>query len=423
MVSSQPAPAASAPGAEKSTVPTEDELAAFAEQLRRLGPKEGARDLNRHGPATAAQLLQRCPAPLALDIIDQLDESRRLSIHDELSADTRAQWKVNAGYGKNQLGRLMELPAAVHRFDTTVAQAIAHLREEVKKRFVTYLYVTDDAGHLLGLVVMREMLLSKPEDRLGDIMLKDPFTFDADTSVEDAMRVAASKQFPVYPVCNDEGQLAGLVRGADLFEQNMASVIVQAGAMVGVEKEERVTTTWRRSLKMRHPWLQLNLLTAVMAGAVVGMFEETINQVVVLAAFLPVLAGQSGNTGCQALAVTLRGMTLGDLAQRKTLAIVTKEALVGALNGAIIGVIAAVLMFFYARSSSPDTNAYMLSFVVWMAMTGSCIASGVTGTLVPIALKKMGADPATASSIFLTTATDVISMGLLLGLASTLIIG
>jgi magnesium transporter len=406
--------------------PAEEAAAAALEQLvarlRASGASDGARLLATHADGIAAAAVERMSPPQALALLDELDEPRREAVRAAASPAKREQWTLNARYGEDTLGRLMELPAAVHTADTTVAQAVEHLREAVKTRFITYLYVVDRAGRLLGLVVMREMLLAHADDRLGDFMLKDPFAFRPETLVADAMKEAAAKQFPVYPVCDGDGRLLGLVRGQDLFEQNLFSIVVQAGSMVGVEKEERVTTTWQRSLRMRHPWLELNLLTAVVAGVVVGMFEETINRVVVLAAFLPILAGQSGNTGCQALAVTLRGMTLGDLAQLRPAAIVAKEALVGALNGAIIGLIAGVLMFVYARASAPETNAPLLGLVVWLAMTGSCIASGVSGTLVPITLRKMGADPATASSIFLTTATDVVSMGLLLGLASWLVL-
>lgn len=186
------------------------------------------------------------------------------------------------------------------------------------------------------------------------------------------------------------------------------------------KKEERLSTPWPRSLKFRHPWLQLNLLTAFVAAAVVGIFQNTIDRIVVLAVFLPVLAGQSGNTGCQALAVALRGMTLGELRPGRETILVLKEALLGLLNGALVGLTAGLGMYFYARSQA-NPNAGMLGAIVFMAMIGSCVISGISGALVPLGLKKLGADPATASSIFLTTATDVASMGIFLGLATWLI--
>jgi magnesium transporter len=190
--------------------------------------------------------------------------------------------------------------------------------------------------------------------------------------------------------------------------------------MVGVEKEERISTPLMRSFKFRHPWLQLNLLTAFLAGGVVAMFQGTIDRLVILAAFLPVLAGQSGNTGCQALAVTLRGLTLGEIKPGDGKSLIVKEGILGALNGAPIGIIAGIAMYLTAAGQH-STHGVMLAIVVFMAMVGACMVSGISGAIVPLALKRFGADPATASSIFLTTATDIVSMGMLLGLATLLI--
>jgi len=194
----------------------------------------------------------------------------------------------------------------------------------------------------------------------------------------------------------------------------------QPGAMVGVEKEERLATPLFRSLRLRHPWLQLNLLTVFAAGGVVLIFHGIIERVVVLAMFLPVLAGQSGNTGYQTLAVTLRGISLGELKSGREKALVLKEALLGLLNGVLVGLAAAIVMYVVADLQRLPT-AFMLSIVVFIAMTGSCIFSGIFGAILPLILKKLGADPAAASSIFLTTATDMVSMGMLLGLATVLV--
>jgi len=188
-----------------------------------------------------------------------------------------------------------------------------------------------------------------------------------------------------------------------------------------VEKEERLATPWPRSLRFRHPWLQLNLLTAFVAGAVVGLFQETVDRIVLLAVFIPVLSGQCSNTGCQALAVTLRGMTLNEVQPGSALRLMGKEAWLGFLNGALTGVVAGIVMYVLAvmqKSDAPLT----LSLITFIAMTASCMISGMAGAGVPLFLKRLGADPATASSIFLTTATDVVSMGAFLGLAAWLVI-
>ena len=267
---------------------------------------------------------------------------------------------------------------------------------------------------------MREMLLGDRSQRLEEIMLRAPFFLTPDMKLTEAMRAVLNRHYPVYPVCEADGRLIGLVRGQTMFEVQAIEISAQAGSMVGVEKEERLSTPWPRSLKFRHPWLQLNLLTAFVAAAVVGIFQDTIDEIVVLAVFLPVLAGQSGNTGCQALAVALRGLTLGELKPGKERALVLKESLLGLLNGTLVGVTAGLGMYVVATLQK-NPSAPVLALIVFLAMIGSCVVSGISGALIPLTLRKLGADPATASSIFLTTATDVASMGLFLGLATLLI--
>ncbi|HEX7454534.1 MAG TPA: response regulator [Gallionella sp.] len=203
-------------------------------------------------------------------------------------------------------------------------------------------------------------------------------------------------------------------------QKRSTELSLQPGTMVGIEKEERITTSWLRSLRLRHPWLQINLLTAFVAAAVVGMFQTTIDRLLILTIFLPVLADQAGNTGSQALALTLRGITLGDLESGKEKSLIIKEALLGLLNGAMVGLVAATGMYAVATFKHLPSAA-MLGFVVFLAMIGSCIISGICGAIVPLILKRFGTDPVTASSIFLTTATNVASMGMLLGLASLLV--
>jgi magnesium transporter len=285
---------------------------------------------------------------------------------------------------------------------------------------VTYLFVVDAGGHLVGIVTMRELLLADRDSMLADIMLTDVFFLTPELQVRDAMKLVLNRHFPVYPVCDADGTLLGEIRGQTMFEEQAFEISAQPGKMVGVDREERLSTPWKRSLLFRHPWLQLNLLTAFLAAAVVGIFQETIDRVVILALFLPVLAGQSGNTGCQALAVALRGLTLGELKPGKEKALVLKEGLLGLLNGGLVGLTAGIGMYVVATLQK-NPSAPVLALIVFMAMIGSCVVSGISGALIPLTLRKLGADPATASSIFLTTATDVASMGLFLGLATLLI--
>lgn len=312
----------------------------------------------------------------------------------------------------------MEDPAAVFPPGLCVQAAVAAVRELVKSRFVTYCYIVDQHRRLLGITTMRDLLLARPEQTLEEIMLRQPFSFRPETGLVDAMKQSLDKHYPSYPVTDDNGRLVGLVWGQKLFEAQAVEISAQAGSMVGVDREERTGTHWWKSFKMRHPWLQLNLVTAFVAAGVVGYFEETIDQVVVLAAFLPVLAGQSGNTGCQALAVALRGMTLGELKKQQERALFLKETILGGLNGLFVGITAGVGMFLYSSLQRTPEPPLLLGLIVCLSMIGACVISGICGVLTPLLLKRVGADPATASSIFLTTSTDVASMGCFLGLAT-----
>ena len=193
-------------------------------------------------------------------------------------------------YPADSIGHLMDKPVGVFSPQTTVNEAIESLRGLVQQHFITYAFITDPDKHLLGVVAMRDLLFRKPSETLGDIMLKNPFALRADTEIVQAMKQVLHQHFPVYPVCDAAGRLVGLVRGHTMFEAQAIELSAQAGSMVGVEKEERLATPWPRSLKFRHPWLQLNLLTAFLAALVVGLFEDTIARVVLLAVFLPVLA-------------------------------------------------------------------------------------------------------------------------------------
>ena len=351
------------------------------------------------------------------DIIPEMADAPRMKLVATGPQSITRQWALNLGYAEESVGRLMEPPTAVFKAHQTVGEVVSRVRDLVKKIFITYCFVIDDDGRLIGIVTMRDLLVSDHASILEDVMLRNAFALRADAPVNEAIKQVILRHFPVYPVVDGEGRLVGLVRGQAMFEEHAFEITAQPGRMVGVDKEERLGTPVLRSLQLRHPWLQLNLLTAFVAAAVVGIFQQTLDQMVILALFLPVLAGQSGNTGCQALAVTLRGLTLGELKAGTERALVAKEARLGAMNGALVGITAGIGMYFVARMQD-NPNALPLAAIVAFAMVGSCLVSGIAGATIPLVLRKLGFDPATASSIFLTTATDVASMGLFLSLAT-----
>lgn len=400
--------------------PTAEARPSLAARLKSQPLREAATALAAETPERALEALAEMNPALATDLLAEIPADAHAALVRAAAPEVSRQWLRNSGYGPGLIGRLMEPAYAVFSPGMSVGEAIEQLRALVRTVFVTYGYVTDGDGKLLGLVTMRDLLLNDNSALLGDVMLKGAFAFRPETPLGDAMRLTLNRHYPVYPVCDEAGMLVGLVRGAAIFEEQAFEITAQPGSMVGVEKEERVATPFVRAFMFRHPWLLLNLLTAFAAGGVVALFQGTVDRLVILATFLPVLAGQSGNTGCQALAVTVRGMTLGDIRKGSGKVLVAKEFLLGLSNGAVTGVLCGVAMYILASMQS-SPHALLLGVAVCLAMMGSCAISGISGALVPLALKRLGADPATASSIIVTTATDVASMGLLLGLAAFLV--
>ena len=396
------------------------ERSQLASQMRALPPTEAAARVARAPPAPAVEALLELNPGTTCAILAEIDKGARRLLTASAPPEVAEQWKRNTQFPDGTIGRLMEAPLSGARPDTTVGEAIAALRPLVRSAFVTYVYVVDAEGRLEGLVTMRDLLFNEPGAPLSEVMLANPFSLAPEMPVTDAMKVTAGRHYPVYPVTDANRVLVGLVRGAALFELEAFEITAQAGAMVGVEREERIATPIRQSFKFRNPWLLINLVTAFAAGGVVAIFQGTLDKLVILATFLPVLAGQSGNTGCQALAVTVRGITLGDIKPGGGKKLVSKEAMLGLANGSVTGFICGLAMYVFALSQD-SPHALMLGFVVLLAMIGSCCISGVSGAVVPLALKRLGADPATASSIVVTTATDIASMGLMLGLAAMLI--
>jgi magnesium transporter len=398
----------------------EPELRELFTKVVERDPREAVKMLEPYPDEFVVKMLELLNPATALNILQHFDPPRRQAILATASPETDQQWMRNQTYPERTIGRLMQPPLAVFRPQTTVAEATEAIRHLASKAIITYGFVTDEEEKLLGVVVMRDLLLAQSNQRLDEIMLANPFYLTPEMPLPEAMRAVLVRHYPVYPVCDQTGRLIGLLRGQMLFEAEAIELSAQPGEMVGVEREERLTTPWLRSLKFRHPWLQINLFCGLLAAVVVGFFQETIDRIIALAVFLPVLIGQAANTGVQALSVSLRGMTLGDLRSGRERMLLIKEMLLGTFNGALTGVTGGIAMFIFA-SIVKSPAAVMLGVVVFLATTISCLISGVAGAMVPLVLKKLGADPAMASSIVVTTFTDVGCLAVFLGLATVLI--
>lgn len=390
------------------------------DELRDLDAEAAAARMSDLPLDSVLELLRALGPGRGFAVLDRMGPQRRAQIAAVAGTTTSEHWISSRSWPEGSVGRLTEAAPVTFRPDARVERVLEHLRPIASRSLITYVYVLDSASHLVGVVTFREMVFADPQQTLEEIMLSKPFALRPETAVIDAMREVVRRHYPVYPVCDEEGHLIGVVRGSVLFEEQTFEISAQAGSMVGVEKDERLSTSWTRSLRLRHPWLQLNLLATFITAAVVSFFQDAINQIVLLAVFLPVISDQCNNTGSQALAVTLRGMTFGDLKPGQGWSLVGKESWLGLLNGSLTGLLGGVAMYALAHGQS-QSNAWALAAITWVAIAGSCAIAGMVGAGVPQILKRLGADPATASSIFLTKATDIVSLAMFLGLAAWLL--
>lgn len=412
-----------APNAGPGSAENQDLTPEIQELFRKLSerePREASKLLLGYPETFVVDMLELLNPSMAVDVLECLPAERQQAVLAAAPAETSRQWMRNESYPEHTIGRLMQPPLAVFRPETTIGDAIEQIRTLTRHTIITYGFVTDDSEKLLGVIVMRDMMLGRREQQVGEIMLTNPFYLHPEMTLTEAMNAVLARHYPVYPVCGAGGELIGLLRGQMLFEAQAVELSAQAGSMVGVEKQERLTTPWRRSLRFRHPWLQVNLISGFIAAGVVGYFQNTIDRILVLAVFVPVLIGQSSNTGVQTLSVALRGMTLGELHSGRSRLLVAKETWLGFVNGLLTGVTGGVGMFVFAKFQG-NPQALRLALVVFLAVTGSCLLSGIAGALVPLVMRKCGADPVTASSIVLTTITDVASLAVFLGLATLMV--
>jgi len=295
----------------------------------------------------------------------------------------------------------------------TVGEAITELQINRDVEMVFYLYVVDERSHLVGVVSLRRLLLVSPETPLKRIMTGDLISARVDMDQEEVARQVAAYNLLAIPVVDEENKLVGIITVDDVIDVIKDEATEDIYRLAGVAGDERAFTPAGESLRKRLPWLGINLVTAFMATLVVALFEGTIGLFPVLAVFMPVVAGMGGNAGMQTLTVIVRGLALGELTWSNSRKALMKEAAVGIGNGIVLGVVAALVVWAIRGN-------LMLGAVLGMAMIINMFVAATAGTLVPLGLRAANVDPALASSVFITTMTDMIGFFSFLGLATVL---
>ncbi|MBI1187568.1 MAG: magnesium transporter [Alphaproteobacteria bacterium] len=385
---------------------------ALAPMWRRMLPQTAARLLRALPDPLADDLLAELPPPDAVRVLGHLNAKQREARLARLPGAVSRELERLLAYPEETAGRVMDPSVPAFRRDATVGETLTQLREEGMKT-ARSLFLVDAQQRLTGKAALADVALASPDSPLASI--ERPITasvrpIDPTEVVADASKAGGNLDLPVVDL---DGVLLGVVTHDDLARTLEADSSLDIQTMVGASREERALSSPLFAVRKRMPWLQINLLTAFLAAAVVGLFENTIAQVTALAVLLPVVAGQSGNAGAQALAITMRGLALREVSLRQWGRVMRKEVLAGLLNGFAIAVTCGAGVYLWSQSLG-------LVAVIALSMVLAMVAAGFAGAVIPMLLTRFGQDPATSSSIILTTVTDVAGFFSFLGIATLL---
>lgn len=381
-------------------VPVWDHLASDVEEavFTELSEARATALLTELEPARSAALLNR---------LDVNDRDRHLGrLNPQVEKEIRALMQ----YEPDSAGQLMDPSVLAFRGELTAHEALARLRQ-TRRRGLREIYLVDEDGRLDGRVDIQDLALADPDEALARIKRKIADAVQVTAPREEVVEKIQQEAVTDLPVINFDGHLVGVIRQATLASAVQQETTLDIQTMVGASRDERALSPATFSVAKRLPWLQINLLTAFLAATVVGLFEDTIAKFTALAVLLPVVAGQSGNAGAQALAVTMRGLVLREISLRHWPRVVFKEVNVGLMNGLAVAATTALGVYVWSKSIG-------LVLVIAASMVISMVVAGLAGALVPIMLQRFGQDPAQSSSIILTTVTDVVGFFSFLGIAT-----
>ena len=385
------------------------------EGLSELGPEAGARLLVDRSADEIVKLLQDLPSDDAAALIDYLPEELAAAVLEQMQ-------KRPAGgdvgelleYEEQTAGRIMNPKVFALSEDMTAGEAITALQGSRDVEVVFYLYVIDSRRHLVGVVSLRRLILVSPPTPLKRIMTTDLISVRVDTDQEEVARLVASYNLLAIPVVDEENKLVGVITVDDVIDVIKDEATEDVYRLAGLTGDDRVFSRPTESLRKRLPWLIVNLATAFLAASVVALFQNTISVVTALAVFMPVVAGMGGNAATQTLTVIVRGIALGELTWSNSRKALFKETLVGLGNGLACGLVGAAVVVLFKGD-------YWLGGILGMAMVINMFIAATAGTLIPLALRAMKIDPALASSVFITTLTDVFGFLSFLGLGTLFI--
>ncbi|MCP5467703.1 MAG: magnesium transporter [Deltaproteobacteria bacterium] len=348
----------------------------------------------------------------ATDILEELPEAEVKEILDAMPQEESAPMRQLLNYEEDSAGGLMQTELVAVSPETKLFEAAEKVRKDSKKvTNVGNLYVVSAEGTLKGVVPIQALVLEDPEKSVSEVMKTDYFFVDVNQDQEKVAEIFRKYDLISLPVVDQQHKLLGRIMIDDIVDVIQEEASEDIYRLAGVDIEEHVADSAFRSIRLRFPWLLFNLGTAIMASLVVSLFETTIQQVVLLAVFMPIVAGMGGNAGTQSLAVITRSLALGELNFSNAKRALIKESLSGLLNGIFMGLIMGGITYLWTKNS-------VLALVLGLAMVANMLIATFTGTAIPLLLRWIKVDPALASGVIVTTFTDMVGFFAFLGLAT-----
>ncbi len=348
-----------------------------------------------------AAILEQLPHSKATDIIGELPPERQQGILETLPAHTASPLRNLLQYPDDTAGGIMSDQYIALNANGTIADALNQLRQNQQAmKEITYLYVTDNRSKLIGVASFRDLVLRPQNEPIQNITNTRVTRLNLTDDQEEIARQFERYHFLGLPVVDAEERLVGVVNANQAIQIAREEATEDMQLMVGVSGEEHTLTPWHKAVGKRLPWLYVNLATAFAAAAVVSAYESTIAQWTVLAVFLPIIAGQGGNAGMQTLTIIIRDLALGELNLGDGRRAILKELSLGLVNGIAIGAAVGIAGFLWKGDAT-------LGFIIGIAMILNQLTAALAGVMIPLTLKWLRIDPALASSIFLTTLTDI----------------
>lgn len=385
----------------------------LAEVLERMDEEEMVEVSQHLETDELASVLDVVEPDVAADLLGELDPEEASLVLEQMTSSDAIETLM--AYPPETAGGIMNVAPPALRRTMTIAEAFEFLRQRyANEHELYYLYVVDRYGRLIGVMNLRSLILARPEQSVEEIMNPTVFSIQADADQEKVAELLAHYDLLAIPVVDAANHLIGVVAVDDVVDVITEEATEDIYRLAQVGEDATLTSPILEGIRSRLPWLLVNLITALLASSVVALFESTIARMAILAAFLPIVAGEGGNAGSQTMTIMVRSLALGELTIKEVWSVLWREFRLGLLHGLILGLLTGFLGGWW-------TNNFFMGLVLGIAMLTNLLVASVAGVLIPALLEWLGVDPALASSVFVSTLTDLMGFAVFLGLAALLL--